>query len=154
MKKVQTLCLIYQPPKILLGFKKRGFGVGRWNGFGGKVKVDESIEQSAVREVKEETGVVLKNLEKRGIITFEFADDPEVIEVHFFSSSDFSGQPTESEEMKPQWFDVSEIPYQSMWPDDQYWLPMFLAGKNFKGSFYFSDKNNILNHYLEEVKIL
>mgnify|MGYP001560708223 FL=1 len=32
-----TLCIIHQHSKILLGMKKRGFGAGRWNGFGGKL---------------------------------------------------------------------------------------------------------------------
>ena len=38
MKKLLTLTIIYQHPKVLLGMKKRGFGAGRWNGFGGKVE--------------------------------------------------------------------------------------------------------------------
>jgi hypothetical protein len=37
MKKILTLTIIYQHPRVLLGMKKRGFGAGRWNGFGGKV---------------------------------------------------------------------------------------------------------------------
>lgn len=37
-RKVLTLLLIQQANKILLGMKKRGFGAGRWNGFGGKVE--------------------------------------------------------------------------------------------------------------------
>ena len=45
-KKIQTLCLIYQHPKLLLGMKKRGFGAGRWNGFGGKLHENESIEEA------------------------------------------------------------------------------------------------------------
>ncbi len=35
--------------QILLGLKKRGFGEGKWNGFGGKVHVGESIAKGAVR---------------------------------------------------------------------------------------------------------
>ncbi|MEK7607017.1 MAG: DNA mismatch repair protein MutT, partial [Patescibacteria group bacterium] len=37
-RKLLTLCFIHQSPRILLGMKKRGFGAGRWNGFGGKVE--------------------------------------------------------------------------------------------------------------------
>ena len=33
--------------KILPGFKKRGFGNGWWNGFGGKVYQGETIEDGA-----------------------------------------------------------------------------------------------------------
>lgn len=44
-----TLVLVVQPSRILLGMKKRGFGAGLWNGFGGKVQTGESIEEAAHR---------------------------------------------------------------------------------------------------------
>lgn len=44
-----TLVLVVQPPRVLLGMKKRGFGAGLWNGFGGKVQPGESIEEAARR---------------------------------------------------------------------------------------------------------
>jgi hypothetical protein len=53
--------------------------------------------------------------------------------------------------MKPQWFSESEIPYENMWPDDQYWLPLFLAGKDFQGQFSFSDDSTIVSHTLTEL---
>jgi len=63
-----TLCLIHQHQKVLLGMKKRGFGKGRWNGFGGKVAEGESIEEGTQREVQEECGIVIQDLDKRGVI--------------------------------------------------------------------------------------
>lgn len=39
--------------EVLLGKKKRGWMVGIWNGFGGKVENGETIEQGAIRELKE-----------------------------------------------------------------------------------------------------
>ena len=42
-KKVLTLVYIRDDEKVLLGMKKRGFGQGKWNGFGGKVQKKESI---------------------------------------------------------------------------------------------------------------
>ena len=73
-KKIQTVVMIYQPPKVLLGKKKRCFGTGRWNGFGGKVEEGETIEESAKRETREEAGIDVSDLEKVGIIEFEFQD--------------------------------------------------------------------------------
>lgn len=35
--------------EILLGMKKRGFGMGKWNGFGGKIEGDETTEEGARR---------------------------------------------------------------------------------------------------------
>jgi 8-oxo-dGTP diphosphatase/2-hydroxy-dATP diphosphatase len=148
-KKVLTLCLIHQHPKVLLGMKKRGFGAGRWNGFGGKVQQGESIEEAAKREVLEETGIKVGELEKRGVIDFEFEGNTEILEVHIFRAKDFSGDPQESEEMKPAWYHVDEIPFDSMWPDDKHWMPLFLAGKKFKGKFLFGKNDTILEHDLK-----
>jgi 8-oxo-dGTP diphosphatase/2-hydroxy-dATP diphosphatase len=63
-----TLALLEKGNKILLGMKKRGFGVGRWNGFGGKVKEGEKIEEAVKRELKEEIGILAKkNRRERGV---------------------------------------------------------------------------------------
>jgi 8-oxo-dGTP diphosphatase/2-hydroxy-dATP diphosphatase len=152
MKKLLTLCIIHQHPKILLGMKKRGFGAGRWNGFGGKVSVAESIEDAAKREIKEEVGIEVENLDKVGIIDFEFKGNPEILQVHIFRSDNFSGEPIESEEMKPQWFHIDEIPFKEMWPDDIHWMPLFLSGKKFKGKFLFGESDIILEQELIEVE--
>jgi 8-oxo-dGTP pyrophosphatase MutT (NUDIX family) len=134
-----TLCLIQRDGKILLGRKKRGFGVGHWNGFGGKVEAGETIIQAAARELEEEAEVQLKAAEQKGRLLFRFDADPTALDVHVFAVTDFAGEPKETEEMAPQWFDLAAIPYDSMWADDQYWLPLFLEGKYIKADFHFAD---------------
>ncbi|MEK7510231.1 MAG: 8-oxo-dGTP diphosphatase [Patescibacteria group bacterium] len=152
-KKVLTLCIVHQGDQVLLGMKKRGFGEGRWNGFGGKVKEGESIEESMLREFEEETGLRLTAFEKRGVLEFRYQNDENKIhEVHLFCARAFEGEPMETEEMRPQWFSLDEIPFDSMWPDDRYWFPMFLEGKKFRGHFLFEDFNTILEHSLQELE--
>ncbi len=150
MKKLMTLCVVYRDKQVLLGYKKRGFGAGRWNGFGGKPKENESLSEAAVRELKEEAGLIPLQIKKRGVLTFEFTNPPEILEVYIFSVTDFTGEVIETEEMKPQWFELAQIPYSQMWPDDPYWLPLLLAGKNFSGKFYFRDYNTLLEQQVEE----
>ncbi|EKE20009.1 MAG: hypothetical protein ACD_8C00067G0015 [uncultured bacterium] len=157
-KKITTLCLINKNGKVLLGMKKRGFGEGRWNGFGGKVHDGETIEETAMREIKEEAGITPIGMKKFGVILFKFKENglegnPD-IEVNIFGASDFKGEITESEEMRPMWFAHGDIPFEDMWPDDKYWVSMFLAGKTFKGEFVFDDINTIISHDLEEVESL
>jgi 8-oxo-dGTP diphosphatase / 2-hydroxy-dATP diphosphatase len=154
MKKILTLCIIHKDGKVLLGMKKRGFGQGRWNGFGGKIHNGETIEEAAKREVLEESGINVLSMEKMGIIEFEFQGNPEILEVHIFRAENFSGEPAETEEMKPQWFEINEIPFDEMWQDDKYWLPLFLEGKKFKGRFLFDKKDKILDYDLKEVEAL
>lgn len=142
-KKIQTLCLIHQNGKVLLGMKKRGFGVGRWNGFGGKLHEGETIEEAAIREIKEESCLDVHEITKQGILYFEFENDSTLLEAHIYSIDKFSGIPQETEEMRPQWFSVDEIPFSNMWSDDKFWLPLFLEGKKFKGTFHFDKPSNV-----------
>ena len=151
-KNITTLCIVHQDDKILIGMKKRGFGVGRWNGFGGKVKPNETIEEAAVREMREEANIEILDLEKLGVIDFKFETSGEEIEVNIFKSTNFSGTPSESEEMRPQWFPVNEIPFGEMWTDDEFWMPMFLTGKKFRGRFVFGKQDVILEKELREVE--
>ncbi|MFA7319684.1 MAG: 8-oxo-dGTP diphosphatase [Parcubacteria group bacterium] len=151
-KLITTLCVVHQGDRILIGMKKRGFGAGRWNGFGGKVGKDEMIEEAAVRETREEAGIEILDSEKIGVIDFEFQTNGERIEVNIFKSKNFSGEPSESEEMRPQWFDVDKIPFEKMWPDDRFWMPLFLAGKKFTGRFVFGEKDVISEKELREVE--
>lgn len=151
MKKVMTLCVVYERPRVLLGMKKRGFGAGKWNGFGGKVLPHETIIEGAVRELKEEANIKAQKIKEAGVLIFKFQGNPELLEVHIFGVEQFKGKPTESEEMKPQWFSINEIPFEDMWPDDKYWFPSFLEGKNFKGRVLFNKLNAIVSHTIKEV---
>lgn len=130
--------------KILLGMKKRGFGEGNFNGFGGKVKPGEAISDAAIRECEEEAGVTVTQLEPRGVLIFTNENDATALQVHLFIVNAFTGDPHETEEMKSQWFDVTAIPYETMWPDDVHWLPRVLDGKNVRGHFHFRDDSHML----------
>lgn len=151
-KKLLTLVFVERAGEILLGMKKRGFGAGRWNGFGGKVQEGETIEVAARRETREECGLEITAMEEMGVHEFEFAHERgRILEVHVFRAKAWEGEPQETEEMKPQWFPLAEIPYAEMWPDDILWLPTFLAGKHFRGRFLFGEEDSVLDHQLEVI---
>ena len=144
-----TLCLLLRDDSLLLGMKKCGFGAGRYNGFGGKVEHNEDIETCARREVKEEAGIKVHSLGKVAELSFHFSHKPELdCHVHVFMTSDWNGEPVESEEMKPAWFSNKELPFTQMWPDDIYWLPHVLAGKLVSGKFTFGEGDIVLEHEL------
>ncbi|MFA5431555.1 MAG: 8-oxo-dGTP diphosphatase [Candidatus Paceibacterota bacterium] len=144
--KILTLCLIKKEGMVLLGMKKRGFGEGRWNGFGGKVEEGETIINAAIREMREESGLRIEELEEKGLINFHFLDTGKLLEVHVFNVIKYSGDMIETEEMSPKWFNLDEIPFESMWADDIYWFPLFLKGNKFKGDFVFENNDKMLSH--------
>ncbi|OGZ69871.1 MAG: hypothetical protein A3D44_03155 [Candidatus Staskawiczbacteria bacterium RIFCSPHIGHO2_02_FULL_42_22] len=150
MKKILTLLIIQKEDKILLGLKKHGFGMGKWNGFGGKVNKGETIEDAAQRELLEESGLVVQSMEKIGVLNFVWQGNPEIWEVNIFKAHEFIGQPQETEEMRPRWFLLKDIPFEAMWPDDKHWLPLFLENKKFKGIFLFNQSNVIESYNLYE----
>ena len=152
--KQATLCFLIKNNQILLAMKKRGFGQNRWNGAGGKPNPDEKILDAAIRETQEEIGVIPKLSKYSAILDFYFQNKPEWNQqVLVFLTNEWVGEPTESEEMKPQWFDLNKIPYDSMWPDDIFWLPQVLSGKKIHAEFTFGENDTILDSIINDLSI-
>ena len=143
-----NLCyLLNNQGQVLLIMKKKGFGQGKWNGPGGKVKAGETPEQAAIREVEEETGYQPTNLQNLGYIEFIWPHKKGNNQVcHIYITKEFTGGLKESDECLPQWWDIAKIPLAQMWPDDFYWLKDALAGQETKYRFFFDEDNNYLKH--------
>lgn len=154
MKKLETtLLLLRKDDEVLLAMKKRGFGEGNFNGVGGKLKDGESPEQAMIRETEEEIGIIPINYEKVGILDFiEFyKGEKENVVVHLYTATEWNGEIKESEEMRPRWFNINEVPYDKMFPDDKHWLPILLEGKKFNAFFEFDEEWNPISKKLEEI---
>jgi ADP-ribose pyrophosphatase YjhB (NUDIX family) len=150
----RTLLFFVKDNQILLAMKKRGFGAGKWNGVGGKIEADETIEQALVRESIEE--VSMKPLSWVKVAELDFVQDattdPWHMYVHAYIAREWEGEPVESEEMKPQWYSLNDIPYSNMWDDDQYWLPRVLAGEKVEGNFVFDENDAMTAHEIRTAK--
>jgi 8-oxo-dGTP pyrophosphatase MutT (NUDIX family) len=152
--KILTLVIPVQGTRCLLGMKKRGFGTGYWNGFGGKVEEeDASVLDAAMRELEEEANISGSDAQEVGRLCFSFEGNPQPWLVHVFRVESWSGSPTESEEMRPEWFDSTEIPFDQMWADDRIWWPAFLSpAKRFSGIFCFKDTTLLWQMFRQEEK--
>lgn len=155
---IQTLGILVRNDNVLLGMKKRGFGVGWWNGFGGHLKEGESREACFRREALEETsdrenkGIILRDIEQTGLIYFHFPDKQVEVSIYYVHS--YEGEPKESEEMRWQRFPISEIPYDKMWPADRHWIPLFLKGNKFTGDVHFDENKKVISHNIYPVNSL
>ncbi len=140
MKKVLTLAFLITDTEICLAMKKRGFGEGNWNGYGGKLEGDETVTEAAVREIEEESGVRVEetNLEQVALLNFIFEDGTH-LETHTFLIRAWEGEPQETEEMRPMWYRHNALPYESMWADDPHWLPKVLKGEKLHGTVWFDE---------------
>lgn len=148
-----TLLFLRRNDEILLAMKKRGLGHGRYNGVGGKIEQGESIEQATIRECQEEIEVTPTVFHQVARLDFlmDSDTDPWRIDGHVFVATQWHGTPTETEEMAPQWFKLTNIPYGTMWEDDTLWLPQVLDGKLIKANFTFDHTEKLLSHNVTEV---
>ncbi len=152
MKQLSLLYLI-KNGNILLAMKKRGFGAGLYNGVGGKQDRDETVEGTAIRECEEEIAVTPLSLLKVAVLSFIDYSGEESL-VHVYLCHKWQGEPSETEEMKPKWFPTKAIPYDKMWVDDKYWLPLVLNGEKVKGKFVFDQENNLVDWRINITRLM
>ncbi len=139
-----AVVLLKKDGKILLGLKKRGFGMGKLTSVGGKVEKGESIEEAAMRETFEEIGVKVTEMEHMADIVFDnlyYKGKPERDMMHIFVATKWKGEPKETDEIKPEWVNISKLPFERMWGDNEHWLPEVLRGNKVEAWFHY-DKNN------------
>ncbi len=126
---------------VLLGYKKRGFGAGKYTGIGGKIEPGETVRAAAVREMREETGVEMspRDLVDAGHVAFYFPARPKwSLTTRIFIGRRWKGEPTETGEIRPVWFEIDHLPFDTMWDDAAYWYPYVLENKCVRATFTFS----------------
>ncbi len=146
------LCLITRPTtadgtasdarEVLLGYKKAGFGAGRWVGLGGHIEDGEKPAQAAAREVAEESSLVTSpdSLSHMACLTFVFPARPSWDQTaDVFVTTEYGGELAESDELVPRWFGTDDLPLDGMWDDAKYWLPRVLAGDRVTATVTFAD---------------
>lgn len=152
-----SLCLLLREGEILLARKKRGFGVGKWNGAGGKPEPGEPIALTAIRETQEELGVTPRDLRRVATLAFFFPPLPEYEgwdqQVCVYITEAWDGDPVETEEMAPRWFPRDALPLSEMWPDDPHWLPLVLVGKRVCAHFLYESAGRIREWVIREGEV-
>jgi 8-oxo-dGTP diphosphatase len=139
--------------QVLLGHKKTGLGTGKIVALGGHVEAGESPDEAAAREVKEEAGVTVDAAAVREVayITFLFPVRPRWdMTVNVFAARQWGGEVTETAEITPQWFPVTDLPLARMWDDARHWLPRVLAGERLRATFsYEADCETVASARIE-----
>ena len=121
-----TLCYIEQDGKYLMLHrvkKKNDINHDKWIGIGGKFEEQESPEDCALREVKEETGLTLTSYAYRGLVTF-VSDQYETEYMHLFTADGFTGELIDCDEGTLEWVDKALVPTLPTWAGDRIFLDL------------------------------
>lgn len=151
MIKLATLCYIQKANSTLMLHrvkKENDIHEGKWNGIGGKFEAGETPEECAIREVKEETGLIVKKLELKGFLTFPKLTSDDDWYVFVFLITEFEGELIESTEGNLEWIRNKKILDLSLWEGDKYFLPYLKKEGFFSGKFIYQ-KDKLLDYLIE-----
>jgi len=119
--------------------KINDYHLGKWNGLGGKFESGESPEECAIREIKEESGLVVKNITMKGIITFPMFDGIEDWYVFLFVANEFSGELIDSNEGNLKWIQNKKLTEINLWEGDKIFIPWLFKDKFFSAKFNYEN---------------
>jgi 8-oxo-dGTP diphosphatase len=142
--KLATLCYLKRAGKTLMvhRIKKAGdMHFGKWNGLGGKLEPGETPEECALREIWEESGLIVTKPVLKGLLTFPaFANDEDWY-AFVFVAYEFEGELIDSPEGVLQWIEDAELFNLNLWEGDKIFLPWLERTGFFSGKFvYRNDK--------------
>lgn len=104
---VTVLCMVYDGSRILLQDRVKA----DWHGLtfpGGHVEKEEPFVQAVIREMYEETGLLIKKPKLCGIKQFQTDEDERYI-VLLFKTNEFEGTLTSSDEGEMRWVDRDSL---------------------------------------------
>ena len=146
--KLATLCYVIDKNRnstlmIHRVKKKNDYHRGKWNGLGGKFEPGESPEECAVREIEEESGLIIKNIEMKGFITFPMFDGKEDWYVFLFTADEYEGELIDSNEGNLGWIPNEKLTGLNLWEGDKYFIPWIFKEKFVSAKFIYENGNYI-----------
>ena len=118
LKKDDCYLLLYRNKK------KHDINHNKWIGVGGHVEPNETIDECAIREVKEETGLDVHSLSCSGEVLF--VDENLKMMMYIYEITDFSGDLIECNEGELKWIPIKDIYNYPMWEGDKAFLPKLI----------------------------
>jgi 8-oxo-dGTP diphosphatase len=133
----RTLCFITHGDEVLLlrGAPTKRIWPNKYNGVGGHVEADEDIYTSALREMKEETGLDVADVQLRGIINIDAGQETGII-VFVFTAQALGRDVTSSAEGTLEWVKQDQIKTLDLVEDLPALLPGVLAMRSDDPPFF------------------
>ena len=128
LMKMTTLCYIENNDCYLMLHrtkKKKDVNKDKWIGVGGHAEGNETPQECLLREVKEETGLLLTSYKFRGLITF-ISDEYEAEMMCLFTADGYTGELITCDEGELEWVKKSDVPQLPTWEGDAQFLKLLL----------------------------
>ena len=128
-----TLCYIEKDDKYLMLHrvkKDHDINKDKWIGIGGHFEQDESPEECLLREVREETGLILKSYRMRGIVTF-ISGDGCTEYMSLYTADDFTGEIGECNEGTLEWIEKTRVYDLNIWEGDKIFFRLLEEDRGF-----------------------
>ncbi len=101
-----------------------------WMGPGGKQEPEESVIETCIREVKEETGLDIKNPDLKIVATTYYPHKEKVYTVFIFTAKYQSGKVKEIDDGELAWVDKEKIiKLENLHPDLKWHIPILLQSR-------------------------
>jgi 8-oxo-dGTP diphosphatase len=137
-----TLCYVIRDGKTLMLFRNKkpnDYHEGKWNGLGGKFERGETPEECVIREIHEESGLLIKNPKLHGIITFPMFDGKKDWYVFMFTANKFEGELIDSKEGRLEWIPNAKLFDLNLWEGDKIFIPWLGQDKFFSAKFAYEN---------------
>lgn len=107
-KRKAVRCYLIKDNKVVVTkYKEGNKKAGYYEIPGGKIEDGETPQQTAIREMKEETGLIIKNLKYKGNLIIEYPN--RVFDLDMFLCNECEGEPQEFEENTSEWIEINEL---------------------------------------------
>ena len=127
-----TLCYIEKDGCYLMLYRNKKPNdpcEGKWVGVGGKFEPGETPEECLLREVREESGLILTSYQFCGIVHFVSDTWPDE-DMYLYTSSSFTGADSfDCDEGDLKWIPKEQILNLNLWEGDKYFLEPLIKGK-------------------------
>lgn len=146
-----TLCYIEKDEKYLMLHrtkKKIDINKGKWIGVGGKLENNETPLEGMLREITEETGLIANTCDFRGVVVFNYNDNPSEF-MHLFTCRDFYGEVKECDEGDLSWIDKNKLFELNLWEGDKIFLNLIKGECDFFVLTLNYNNDDLISHEIE-----